>query len=317
MRDGAAREWDAQGHLVIDETWAAGVLDGDRTIGTPKGIGRVVEHWTKGVRTGDRKISWKGHPRLVEHYDDDGKLDGKYTVYRGSGGGLRIEGAFAHGVRTGTWTWYANAGTPERQGKYKNGLQEGAWTKWKGDVVTATGTFKKGLPDGTFVLYDDQGTEVGRYTMKRGTGTMLDFHRKNRKARATEYVDGARDGADTGYSTKGAVIEQGAWDADVRDGDWRTVDADGSVVTAHWDHGVLDGAWQRTRADGSVALAVTYAHGLRDGDITETFPDGTPMLEGHYAADLPDGEWVTHAPDGTVALRATYAAGELLDRRAP
>ncbi|MCH2102331.1 MAG: hypothetical protein MK209_10470 [Planctomycetes bacterium] len=50
--------------------------------------------------------------------------------YEGSGQ-LKVSGYILDGsVRTGLWTFWREDGTKEREGEYKDGLQEGTWTRF-------------------------------------------------------------------------------------------------------------------------------------------------------------------------------------------
>lgn len=166
VRDGAAVARDAAGAIVVDETWKLGVLDGARTIGKAKQGPHLVETWQDGVRTGARIVSWKGHPVIEEQYDEAGRLHGPWIAWRGKGR-KREEGTYRHGQRHGAWTWYDRSGAASRTGRYLDGLRDGTW-----------------------IEYGAKGRELGRYTMRRGTGTVIEWHASGKKARSSRFVAG-------------------------------------------------------------------------------------------------------------------------------
>jgi antitoxin component YwqK of YwqJK toxin-antitoxin module len=184
VRDGRARAWDEQGALVLDESWRAGVLDGDRTIGTEQAVARVVEHWSDGVRTGARTVSTLGELRIEETYDDQGRLHGTYRTWRDATK-KREEGAYDHGVPTGTWIRYDKRGrvahkgayeplprteTPARDGvlridnteiSYVDGKREGHFTQSYADgTPMLEGEFTADAPSGEWRAYSPDGQVV-------------------------------------------------------------------------------------------------------------------------------------------------------------
>jgi antitoxin component YwqK of YwqJK toxin-antitoxin module len=55
------------------------------------------------------KFDYAGQPKLREHYNDAGELDGAYAAYY-EGGAIRLEGTYAKGKRTGTWRYHLRNG---------------------------------------------------------------------------------------------------------------------------------------------------------------------------------------------------------------
>ncbi|MCB9563428.1 MAG: hypothetical protein H6708_23760 [Kofleriaceae bacterium] len=309
VRDGRSRAWDRDGTLVLDETWVAGALDGDRSVGSHAAM-QIVEHRAAGVRTGDRTVSWRGRPVTEEHYDRAGRLHGAYVTWRDKRK-PRERGAYHHGVPTGTWTWYGRSTEKEREGSYVDGERDGTWTSWKDGKPVQVGTWHAGKADGDFIEYDARGDELGRYAMTAGTGVALEWYASGKQARATHYKDGLRHGKDTAWSPRGTVVLDGNYVRGRRHGRWRERDPGGARLEARYHHGALDGAWRRTRGDGSVETEATYVAGARDGAFVERYPDGATALEGAFVADRKDGVWTAYRPDGSVSVRATWAAGVL------
>lgn len=308
VRHGRARGWDRKGVVIRDETWVDGALDGDRVVGAKRSM-QFTESWDHGVRTGARTIILHGEVVVEEHYQD-GKLHGTYTTWRDQDT-RREAGTYRHGERHGRWTGFDKAGEKEIEGSYVDGGRDGTWTTWKRGVVTSTGTWKRGKPDGAFVAYDRNGDEVYRDELPGGTGTRRERN-GGKKTDRTSYVDGVRDGVATTYHPNGKLASQGSYAAGVRDGAWTEAWPNGEPrLEATYAAGELDGAWRRWRDDGTLDVEATYANGARAGRYVEHRPDGAVLVEGAYAGDLADGEWLGYHPGGAISVRATWARGAL------
>lgn len=307
-RDGLSEIRTDDGTTVVAERWKAGVRDGDHVVGLRSTL-ELRETWQAGVRTGARTLWRRGHLELDERYDRDGALDGAWTAYR-SARKLREQGSYASGARTGPWRWFDAGGNETRGGTYLRGQRDGAWTEHAGKVLTWSGSYTRGLPDGTLVSYDARGTELGRDVLAGGTGTLRTWHAAGKVETETPLRRGKAHGVFRAFTSRGRVIASGRFVAGERDGAWWRTTGD-VKREATYDHGVLDGTWQRSRGATPILVA-TYAKGARDGAYREAFADGTPALVGQFVADRRDGEWLTYRRDGSIAIRAHYAVG-LLD----
>lgn len=304
---GPARAWTEDGVAILDESWRDGARDGDRSAGHAAGIS-LRESWRGGVRHGARTLRRRGHVALDERYAQ-GALDGDWIAYR-SPRRVRERGAYAAGARTGTWTWLDAGGAKQREGAYARGRRDGAWTEWTGPVVTWTGRYAGGVPDGAFVTYDRRGRELGRDVLAAGTGTLRTFHAGGAVETETAMVRGRAHGRFRQLTAGGRVIATGRFADGERDGAW-TWRTRAATREATYARGRLDGALRRTRGT-TPALAATFAAGRRSGPYAEHFADGTPAITGRFADDRRDGAWLTHRRDGSIAVRAHYRAG-LLD----
>ncbi len=311
VRHGPTRWWNRDGALVLDETWQAGALDGPRTVGVEATM-RITEQRAAGLRVGKRLVTWRGQRRLVERYDDDGRLDGAWIAYRDGGKRKREAGSYAHGLRTGTWTWWGRAQDKEREGGYVDGARHGVWRAWSDGVEIVRGTWHGGLADGTFIERTAAGAEVGRYTMTRGTGTVREWYADGKRARAEAWLDGARHGPITAWHRGGEVAVSGSHDAGARHGSWQEHAADGTLrLEASYEHGAQTGAWRRFRADGSLETEASYAAGRRDGAYVERRADGSAIVAGSFVADRKHGVWTETAADGAEITRASWRDGVL------
>lgn len=297
------------GHMVDSERYYAGRLDGPHVVGD-KSTMRIEETWRFGHRIGKRQIWQFWEPTIDENYDDHGKLDGAFTIWRDRKT-PRVQGTYDHGKRTGTWTWFDRGDNKERQGDYEDDKQTGAWFEWNDNKLAFSGNYLDGKPDGDFVYYDRNGNELGRYTMSGGNGTELTFYGNKKPATKTSYVDGRMNGLYEELTWRyQRVIVMGYYAGDKKHGPWREwTETRVPTLEQHWRHGKLDGKVVKY-ADGKVATTATYKNGLADGPYVE-YRDGKPALTGQFTADKRTGTWTTYDADGGVTLIATYKNGVL------
>jgi antitoxin component YwqK of YwqJK toxin-antitoxin module len=305
---GLARIFERNGTVVVSAKLASGKLHGAHVVGS-KNVLRIEESFVRGTRRGTRKI-WQYWALLLdEAFDAKGKQHGAFAMWRDRRT-PRVQGTFDHGKRTGTWTWTDASNKKEREGQYADDRKTGTWIDWIDEKVVFQGSFTDGKPNGEFVYFDRNGTELGRFTMTDGTGTMLTFHPNQRVATSTQMVSGLKEGAYEEVTARGRRIVTGRYLADQRHGTWRDFTELGVItLEQRYKRGKLDGAWKKF-VDGKVAVEATYKDGLVDGTYTE-YRAGKPSLTGQFAADKRTGIWSWYDADGSVTLTATYKDGVL------
>src|SRR5690606_28951739 len=99
----------------------------------------------------------------------------------------------------------------EREGDYAAGKKTGTWNEYAGDKLVFTGNYSDGKPNGDFVYYDRRGKELGRFTIKNGTGTMLTFHYNRKPATRTRMSNGLLNSTYEELTTAGKLVVQGAY----------------------------------------------------------------------------------------------------------
>ncbi|HEY5952614.1 MAG TPA: hypothetical protein VIV40_44245, partial [Kofleriaceae bacterium] len=307
--NGPSKIFDRNGTLVVAANLYAGKLDGKHLVGGKNTL-RIEETFVRGTRRGPRQI-WQFWTLVIdEAYDTKGKLDGAFVMWREKKV-PRVQGAYEHGKRVGTWTWTDKNNKKEREGDFSDGQKRGLWSEWIDDKLSFQGTFTDGKPDGDFVYYDPKtGEELGRFTISGGTGTMLTFHPNKKVATKTPMVKGLMEGKYEELTPRGKTIVEGRYAADRKHGLWREQTETGvPTLEQHWKRGKLDGAWKKF-SDGNVAVEASYKDGLAEGAYTE-YRNGKPALVGQFIADKRTGTWTSYDADGRVTLTATYKDGVL------
>jgi antitoxin component YwqK of YwqJK toxin-antitoxin module len=306
---GSAKIFERNGTLLVALSFDNGVLDGKQLAGD-KATLRAEETFVRGVRRGRRNI-WQFWALIVdEAYDTRGRLHGAFTIWRGRGT-KRVAGTYEHGKRIGTWTWTDRSNKTEREGDYDAGKKRGLWSEFVDGQLYFQGTYTDGKPDGDFVYYDKTGTELGRFAIAAGTGTMLTFHANGNLASKTQLVDGAMDGKHEELTPRGRTLIDGRYAKDQKHGTWREYSEYGVLLAEQrYKRGKLDGVWKKF-AGGKLAVEATYKDGLAEGAYTEYHAGGAKAVVGQFAADKRTGTWTSYDASGSVTLTATYKDGVL------
>ena len=305
---GMQKIFDHEGNLEISGKVFGKLHEGDYTVGYKNTL-RIEETYKHGTRTGPRKV-WQFWSLLLdENYDDKGKLDGAFTIWRDKKI-PRVQGTYDHGKRTGTWDWFDGKNQKEREGDYTDGKKTGPWTEWTDNTMTFQGVFTDGKPDGDFIYYDKTGTELGRSTLHDGTGVMETFYPNKKPATRQAMVSGKMQGLYEELTPRGKQVVEGHYYDDKKHGWWREKTELGvPTLEEHWKYGKLDGIVHKF-IDGKVAVESNYKNGKAEGTYTE-YRAGKPSLTGQFKADLREGTWTAFGGDGQVTMIATYKAGIL------
>lgn len=109
--------------------------------------------------------------RAPKHHRKDGSLEsvgrivdgarvGPWRYYHTDGRTLKAAGKYdAEGRFTGLWTWYAANGKVRQRGRFKEGKQDGPWTRYYGGTTQRcdAGRYANGKRTGAWTFYDRAG----------------------------------------------------------------------------------------------------------------------------------------------------------------
>jgi uncharacterized protein len=300
---GNARTFAADGTLIQIASYDHGKLDGPHQFGT-RGSMRFEEVFADGVRRGRRLIWVQGVLVADENYDRGGRLDGLYTSWRRAKV-MRVQGTYKKGKREGLWTWFDRGNNKEREGTYVSGDKQGTWQEWWERRLVFSGQYVDGKPDGEFAYYDRGSREIGRFSLKAGTGTLLTFHTNKRPSSRQYLYQGALAGIYQELTPLGKVVVEGRYRNDLRHGTWKEWTAAGApTLEQTWKRGKLDGIVKKYIA-GKLATEAHYVEGKATGSYLE-LRDGRPAITGQFVDDERHGTWTTFAADGSVMAIATY-----------
>ena len=167
-KDSTWNYYNANGALIKREHYRTGSLHGEQVTYYPEGQVAEREHYERGVRNGEHK-SWfaNGNPKSEAIYVN-GEPEGLMTFWYPNGR-KEIEGRMVNGNRDGNWMYYNMDGSLQLQVLYRNGVmvkekkENGTFREYYDDEqVMSEVTYRKGLREGRFVEYHDNGKWVVR-----------------------------------------------------------------------------------------------------------------------------------------------------------
>ena len=263
VANGKLEVHDHEGFVVVSAKYFAGHIWGEHEVGT-KGTFRLEETFKNGARVGPRQI-WQFTLLVMDEiYDDKGKLDGAFTIWRDRKI-PRVQGTYDHGKRTGTWDWFDRNNNKEREGDYTDGKKTGAWFEWTENKLVFSGAYTDGKPDGEFVYYDRNGNELGRFDIKDGTGVMETFWPNHQVSSKTYMKAGVMSGIYQELTPRKKVVVEGHYYDDHKHGVWKEQTELGvPVLEQHWKYGKLDGAVKKY-SDGKLVLDAAFKSGKAEG----------------------------------------------------
>lgn len=229
--------------VKIEGTYRNGVADGIRKEFNPDGSLRIVYIMDMGRLVGSGIM------------DAQGKKQGFWKEYFKEGG-LRSEGTYTDGIRTGAWVFYFPNGNKEQTGNYTNkGKEHGLWTWYYVDgTLRRQENYTNGLKNGDMVEYAEDGSEIakgtfvdneedgfwiytengyrqeGNYVYGERDGEWKHFYPDQTLSYIGKYIDGYPDGKHTAFNPDGSLKEDGAYIMGIRHGTWKYYDESGILL---------------------------------------------------------------------------------------
>lgn len=148
--------------------------------------GKMIENYatpkdTAGTKSGSIKYS--------KTYKN-GKLHGSFKEWYGDGQN-KTEGSHKNGVREGRWRWWFSNAQLKIDCKFINDELDGRVLEYfENGQLWAEYTYKDGTPWESLQHFYVDGTEVGKNTLKDGTGDMYDLNASGDVLRRREFKDG-------------------------------------------------------------------------------------------------------------------------------
>ena len=113
-------------------------------------------------------------------------------------------------LKHGEFVFYDDGGDEIGRGHYKDGLEDGPWTRKYEDGCTGLGSFKEGRQSGLWQTFHRNGSlqDTGNYERGRRTGTWLSYRDDRTKLREAQYEDGVLNGQVTWFAEDGATVDK-------------------------------------------------------------------------------------------------------------
>lgn len=222
-----------------------------------------------------RRIAWETAPAQFT-----GSEDGQSASYYF--GNVSAQGAYQHGLRSGTWM-LSNDEKQSESGEYVKGKREGQWTE-DDDAQGKSGEYRNDLREGRWVFSNE--AEMGWIA----TGFQT-------------YAHGQLNGPSE--LTVGSTTEHGNYLDDKRQGPWVTDSGSGNYTD-----GLQSGPWTLKAGDGH-RQAVNFVAGKKDGELRDTDANGVLIFIEHYKAGVLSGSREGYAPNGKLTFVENYTDGKL------
>jgi len=155
------------GKLRVDANYIDGKPDGKQTrhISSNTGDYVQIEHYNKGIQTGDYSETYTNGKVKIEGKYKEGKKDGKWSEYR-KDGKPNSEITYKSGKRNGETKTFYTDGSVEKIINYVNDVKEGVTKEFYYDngKLKSEHTYADDKKEGKYKLYYDDGTlrEEGR-----------------------------------------------------------------------------------------------------------------------------------------------------------
>jgi|GEM_PF-3359433 len=160
-----------------------------------------------GREAGRADLSYAVPGRAFFHF---GPIEGDLAVVNGEA--MYPKSIFHAG--SGVWIERYPNGDAHMSAHLKAGVANGPFQHhYKNGQLAETGAFVDGLPDGEWTRFDWNGKELGRFTLSRGTGTIIEWDSRGQKSGAIEVRNGKLHGWELSW-LRGALI----WAVCNRDG---------------------------------------------------------------------------------------------------
>jgi antitoxin component YwqK of YwqJK toxin-antitoxin module len=313
------------------------------------GVITLEQDYKQGLKNGERKNYVNGVLMSIERFENDAK-EGISTYFYLSGA-VKKEIPFKEGFESGKGFEYAEDGRIITLLEFKRGVlvkqqkinryneegQEiGHWMWWnqEEDYLSYEGSFKKGLRDGYFKYYDDEGNLIK--TEKWVNGVLIEDAAETQPLRVRRtlhdngelktlggYRNGSPDGVHREYDENGNVIasriyqngflyaQGGIVDPQGRKQEnWTYFYPDGSKrAEGAFKNDLKVGVWKYYHTNGKIEQTGKYVQGQPEGAWTWYYPDGMIRVEEFYFRGDLEGEYIEYDDTGHVMVQGEYIAG--------
>ena len=186
-----------------------------------------------------------------------------------------------------------------------------------------TYTIFNGKPDGKWLKFHPDGQKISEQEYEDGLaiGHWKEWHENNQQWKDESYEDGRQHGKAIHWRTDGAIVFEGQFDSDKKEGDWiYYYHAHGKKKSMGGykrdkKHGEWFNFYENEFGDSTITLSnsdgkereiknlssrVNYKDGQLDGTYTEWDESGKEIINGEYKNGKPVGEWTwyyTNVPE--------------------
>ena len=250
--------------------------------------------------------------------------DGKIKVEREV-----IRDAQENYINHGQWKMWDPKGNVVGEGRYVNGLRQGAWTGWymradvpllsdmpyreyKGPFVSQA-EFNGGKLNGPWTIHDAEKHKISEwhYLAGRRHGSWTSWYANGRKMREGNYLNGALDGRVSDWSPEGVLTTNETYQAGHKLA--RKVayfaesqkKSEGMYLFAKQELETDDDWW-----DAKLSKFTTLGKDERHGESISWHPNGQVHVQGAYEHDAPVGTHTWWYANGQKAVEGPFTKGQ-------
>ena len=236
------RHYHPNGKVMAEGRYVGEAKDSTWNYYDNQGRLRSTERWVKGKRTGEQ-VMYLADGTVVERFNfKDDKKHGLCQEFH-ENGKLKSTSEFVNGLPEGTQTFYYPSGKKEIEGRNLEGMHDGAWTYYHEDgsvqieLLYSRGEFiKERKENGLFKEYYDSEQVKSEITYKKGLreGPFTEYH--DNGSWVTRPVKLGPDGAEVGQQER--VLEgqtkkrEGVYRNDLLEGDVKEYDEKGKLISS-------------------------------------------------------------------------------------
>jgi antitoxin component YwqK of YwqJK toxin-antitoxin module len=322
--DGQGFEYDTTGIIITIIDYKAGFIKKQEKINRRDKNGLKQNVWKEFYPNGKLKNECTYVNDLREGYLKEYSMNGDLQNTTKYISGKIVENP-PELARLDTRTEYYEGGIIKSSGTYKNGIPEGTYREYSLDgKITSSKIFKDGIlaAEGIYDLSDKE------------QGPWKEYHPNGQIKSQGEYKDGKRIGEWVFYYPNGKLEQkgkydkkgqaQGAWNwyyesgnllreenylNDVLDGATTEYDDAGKIVTkGQYVDGQKEGVWEYEMGD--YKEVGNYKADRRDGEWKHFYTPGESIrFEGNFVDGNPDGKHVYYYPNGKIKEEGRYIVG--------
>ncbi|HPJ72970.1 MAG TPA: hypothetical protein PK636_09815, partial [bacterium] len=285
--------------------------DADQDRGRERDQRRIQDVSGTVVAVGDLEPDGGGDRGLWLFYDSLGRrtASGYYVGTPWNGESPPVGASVPREGREGKWTFWYPAGSPEFEGQYREGREEGFFVWWHPNgEIAQKGNFVNGRRQGEWESRHENGHPAwtGKFVDGREDGSSTAYHPNGVVARKGAFIAGRPEGEWTGFYGNGRLREEGKYEDGLREGLWTFFDRRGAVVgQGFFREGRENGEW--TVYTAGLKLQGSYLDGHREGEWI-SWKGQTEVSRETFSMDAPLG-----MEPATITRRD--ANGELLSQR--
>ncbi len=234
--------------------------------------------------------------------------DGYYEYFY-ENGEKSMEGYVERQQQSGPWKFYFESGEIKEKGIFRKGIRDGAWVgyyedglkAWETDYTEGIGERKDFYPGGKIKAQ-------GKVKGKRKIGHWQYFDTSGTMQAEGNFSNDKRNGEWIFYHANGEIASRGTYEDNIAVDVWDYYDKGGNITSrGSFTDGEKQGNWQIFYPGGTLKGNVEFEKG--SGPYREYYPSGALRANGYIEDGLSQGDWTYYYEDGPVEGKCTFDKG--------